>query len=124
MILATSILLLVAPVFILIGYVSLPPASKWRRSSLGLLGCFLFLLHLWAGLLLWTKINTQLFLVKLVEHGLPASEVNVSVPEEIVLRMLDRPWLFIGYVSTIILVAYWSWRRNKHVSTYNLPNIL
>jgi hypothetical protein len=123
MIVATSILLLVAPVLILIGYVSLPPASKWRRSSLALLLWFLFLLHLWAGFLLWTKINTQLVLVKIVEHGLPASDINLSAPEGIVLHMLDRPWLFIGYVSTIILVAYWSWRRNRRISSYNLHNI-
>ena len=114
MLIVASTFLLVAPAIVLLAYIALPLRSRWRGTLLALFIYFVALLNLWAGFLLWVRIKTQLALTELFNHGLKASDFDLRPFQDgLVLRMLDRPWFFVGYVGALLSVTYWSWHRAR-----------
>lgn len=116
MIALVSTVFALAPAVALLLYVASRGASKWRLMYLILFVFFLFMLHIWLGLLAWVRFNGQLAGVRLMEHGLPPLEHELgSWQDAISLTFLRRPWLFLSYIAVMVSIAYWSWRRNREV---------
>ena len=114
MIATVSALALVAPSVCVTLYVLLPRASKWRRASFALLAYFAIVLFIWAGFLLWIKTESQLVVVRLVEQGLPASQIATPVVQDsILLHLLNNPWFLMAYLLMIASLAYWAWKRRR-----------
>lgn len=103
----------VAPILALVPYLVLPTSSKWRRPVFLLYGYFIWLVVLWCLFIFWIRLNTNFAVSHLLMNGVQPSRDLTWQSKGPVEFLVSNPLLLTLYLSCLMSMALWCWRRGR-----------